>query len=286
MLCNLYTRAGAPKHLDAEVATARRSSADSSPLASPARTRRSVRIYARRSARICWILVLSEFLFLSAFATANAQVSQSGNGIRGRSIASLNVKTRSRNAAAVKTARTRHRALAAVRRHESQKSSVQPLPTPPAIPPQPVPPADQPATPATISFQQGVLSIHAQNSSLVTILNQVSHQTGLVIEGLNRDKRVYGEYGPGNVTSTLTALLDGSGYNYVIIGGDSGHAPSKLILTQNNGAGASSPTAAIGNGTTATAGTVAEPVTADPSEPVRAKTPQEIFDELRKMHPQ
>jgi len=159
------------------------------------------------------------------------------------------------------------------------------MPAAPVAPPRPVPPAEQPATQAMIDFRQGLLSIHAQNSSLVTILNQVSRQTGLVVEGLNHDQRVYGQYGPGNMASTLTALLDGSGYNYVIVGGDSSHAPSKLILTQGNAPSAPGVPVAANNGTVTPTDTASEPVSANPSEPVQAKTPQEIFDELRKMHP-
>ena len=140
--------------------------------------------------------------------------------------------------------------------------------------------------PATIDFHQGLLSIYAQNSSLIAILNQVSSQTGLVIEGLTHDERMYGQYGPGNIASTLTTLLDGAGYNYVIEGGDGGHSPGKLILTQNTGAIASSLPVVAGNETVAPPSNSTGPVVADPSAPVRAKTPQEIFDELRKMHPQ
>ena len=86
------------------------------------------------------------------------------------------------------------------------------------------------------------------------------------------------------MASTLAALLDGSGYNYVIIGG--GHSPSKLMLTQGSAPTAPGLPVAANNGTVAPAGADSEPVIADPTAPVQAKTPQEIFDELRKTHPQ
>ena len=89
----------------------------------------------------------------------------------------------------------------------------------PVAPPPPLPPAEQPPNPATIDYKDGLLSVRAQNPSLVNILVQIQHQTGLVIDGLNHDQRVYGQYGPGSVSTTLSALLDGAGYDFVIVGG-------------------------------------------------------------------
>lgn len=154
------------------------------------------------------------------------------------------------------------------------------VPTPPA----PVPPAQQLASPAKIEFQQGQLQIDAQNSSLIQILTKISGETGLVVEGLGHDERIYGQYGPNSVASTLTALLDGAGYNYVIIGGGN-QGSMKLLLTPRTAGSigvASGPTA-IGNPVAAPAS--ATPATANPSEPPHPKTPQEIFNELRRMHP-
>lgn len=151
-------------------------------------------------------------------------------------------------------------------------------------PQQPVPPAQQPATPATIHFSGGQLQIDARNSSLSQILAKVSSETGLVVDGLSNDERIYGQYGPGSVSSTLTALLDGAGYNYVLVGSE-GQGKMKLLLTQRNG-GASSvtPTPASNNGLLSPAG-AQPPTMANPSEPPHPKTPQEIFEELRRMHP-
>lgn len=262
MLYDRCAHAGTLQHLDAEPAGPCPPSKDSSPASGPART--------RRFTRMCWILALSELLLLSASVSANAQASHSGNG----------------NTSAAKTTRTLHRTNRADHPRQTEASSLHTVPAPSAMPPRPVPPADQPASPATIAYRQGVLSIHAYNSSLITILDQVSRQTGLVLEGLGPDKRMYGQYGPGSLTSTLTALLSGSGYNYILVGGDGGNSPGKLILTQNNGSGAVNVSAISGNGSVAPTDAASSPLTTNPSGPVRAKTPQEIFDELRKMHPQ
>ena len=118
----------------------------------------------------------------------------------------------------------------------------------PVAPPPPLRPAEQPPNPATIEFSNGVLSVHAQNSSLVNILVQIQHQTGLVIDGLSHDQRMYGQYGPGSVSATLTALLDGSGYDFIIVGGGAGGTAPKLILsTPASTAAAAAPAPVVSN---------------------------------------
>ncbi len=170
-----------------------------------------------------------------------------------------------------------------IRRHQRGKTAPTPIVAPVSTPPAPVPPEQQPAFPATIAFTQGHLRIDARNSSLVAILNQISRQTGLVVQGLDRDKRIYGQYGPGPVSITLTALLDGTGYDYVMIGGRGDGIPSKLLLTP--GDASTSSAEPITSAATPVA-TPESPAMANPSGPSQPKTPQQIFDELRKMHPQ
>lgn len=176
--------------------------------------------------------------------------------------------------------------------HSKKHGKAVPAPTPAAAPPPPpLPPLQQAAQQAKIQFIQGMLSIDAQNSSLKEILNQVSKQTGMQIQGLDHDERIYGQYGPDTVTNTLTDLLDGSGYNYVLIGGDDGAAPTKLLLAASTGGSSAGGSAAGTN--------VPPPANAAPSTPPPpdaqpaddpsqhpAPTPQEIFDQLRKDHPQ
>jgi hypothetical protein len=192
----------------------------------------------------------------------------------------------------------------AVHHHHHAKPSAATVAAAP-VAPSPPPPAEQPANAANVDFKNGLLSVHAQNSSLIGILNQVQHQTGLVVEGLTHDQRIYGQYGPGNISTTLSALLDGSGYDFVIVGNGSSHTPPRLIL---------SPPGAVGAGPTPQpAPAVVEahppaddtetppPVTsegdapqaeedqggpADPTAPPQPKTPQQIFNEMRRMNPQ
>lgn len=150
----------------------------------------------------------------------------------------------------------------------------------------PVPPAQQPPVPATVTWHKDQLGIQAKNSSLVQILNEVSRDTGLKVLGLSTDQRVYGQYGPGTVSHTLSQLLDGSPYNYVIIGGDASHPPKQLLLTTSNGV---MPTPAINNGsasggsaqdTDSQGGQIGAPPI--PGAPVSA---QQMMDAYRRQHP-
>lgn len=106
-----------------------------------------------------------------------------------------------------------------------------PAPVKPAAPAWPIPPAQQPAQPATVTLNGDQLTIVAKNSSLQAILNTISKQTGLKVVGLDSDMRIYGTYGPATVIQTINALLQGSQYNYVLVGGDAKHPPKELDLS-------------------------------------------------------
>jgi hypothetical protein len=178
-------------------------------------------------------------------------------------------------------------------RHHAKPQAAAAAPAPVAPPPT-LRPAEQPPNPATIDFTNGLLTVRAQNSSLLSILTQVQHQTGLVIDGLSHDQRIYGQYGPGSISATLSALLDGSGYDFVIVGGGNGSTAAKLILSAPSSSGAVTPTPVVSNGATPPAdanpaetppdGEGSQP--ADPTVPPQAKSAQDIFNELRRRQPQ
>ena len=141
-------------------------------------------------------------------------------------------------------------------------------------PPPPVPPAEQQPQAAKVTFTHGQVSIDATNASLMQILNQISQQTGMVVQGLDHDERIYGKYGPDAVSGTLQALLNGTGYNYVIIGGGTEHTPATLQLTPANATGSSSSPPI-----TAGAASATDPQTTTPangSDPTPVKPPQEF----------
>jgi hypothetical protein len=96
----------------------------------------------------------------------------------------------------------------------------------------------QPAQEAQIAFAGDTLSIHADNSSLTAILRQVATKSGMQIEGLSNDERVFGTFGPGAPRDVLADLLNGTAYNLVLLGDLSNGAPRELILTPATHGGA------------------------------------------------
>lgn len=120
-------------------------------------------------------------------------------------------------------------------------------------------PMDQiPATPAKVSYQGGLLSISAQNSPMGEILREVRKLTGASIEipphAAASDERVITHIGPGTPRDVLVALLNGSSFNYVMLGSNTDPTViSNIILT--------SKTPATGEKQTAVANTYQPPPT-------------------------
>jgi hypothetical protein len=83
---------------------------------------------------------------------------------------------------------------------------------------------------------------------LSAILHQIAGSTGMKIDGLSKDERVFGSYGPGNARDVLLALLEGSGYNVVMVGTTPEGAPRQLSLTQRTANAAPAPGAVARNG--------------------------------------
>lgn len=124
-------------------------------------------------------------------------------------------------------------------------------PTPPISTSNPVPPSPAimaPATPpetaqryrARVTYSNGLLEVHADNSSLNQILREISRQTGMKIVGGVADQRVFGSYGPAPAPTVLQTLLDGTGTN-VLLQESGAHEPEQLVLSPRTGASTSPP---------------------------------------------
>jgi hypothetical protein len=107
-------------------------------------------------------------------------------------------------------------------------------PTKPPEPEAPKWPANEKATPATVTWDSQGLRIDAVNSSLAQILQDVSTATGTKVEGFEADQRVFGAYGPGPARDVLSQLLQGSGYNFVMIGEQGQGTPRQLVLSPHH----------------------------------------------------
>jgi len=131
--------------------------------------------------------------------------------------------------------------------HKTPKAVV--LPAMPKGPLSQLPMDQIPATPAKVSYQGGLLSISAQNSPMGEILREVRKLTGASIEvpphAAASDERVITHLGPGTPRDVLVALLNGSSFNYVMLGSNTDPAVvSSIILTSKTPATAEKQTAA------------------------------------------
>ena len=109
-------------------------------------------------------------------------------------------------------------------------------PAPPVVEtPAPPPTLEQsPPTAPQVNYSNGQLTVVAQNATLSQVLRSVQSLTGASVEmpsGVSSE-RVVGQFGPGRPRDVLNALLNGSKFNYIILGvnGDPG-AVQKVILT-------------------------------------------------------
>lgn len=86
----------------------------------------------------------------------------------------------------------------------------------------PVPntPANMPPQPPNVTYQNGLLTIRAENSTLADVLTEVRNKTGAQIQvppGASME-RIAIQEGPAPPRAALTALLHGSGFDYIIVG--------------------------------------------------------------------
>ena len=155
----------------------------------------------------------------------------------------------------------------------------------------------------------------ADNSSLSGILHDISTKTGMTVEGLSRDPRIFGNYGPAAPREVLSALLDGLGYNVMMVGALNNGAPRTLTLAPRTGGGAapgnrSTPVAVQNNGDDDDDSQPEQPDTSmpgrpdqpppevnqpqpdqqgpntNPNQPGQVKTPQQMLQELQQMRQQ
>ncbi len=135
---------------------------------------------------------------------------------------------------------TKHRKPHAV----TKPATAAPTAVTPAQPTAPIWPVNNQPAHAAVTWDGRGLRIDASNSSLLQILADVTAATGTKIEGTGADQRIFGLYGPGNARDVLAQLLQGSGYNIVMMGENSQGVPREVVLSQRN-TGSSAPTVAM-----------------------------------------
>lgn len=124
--------------------------------------------------------------------------------------------------------RTHRKHAAAKPAAQEAKPSAPPAPPAPKIPDWP---ANKKPTDASVVWDSHGLFIQASNSSLDQILSEVALKTGAKVEGMGADERIFGAYGPGPAHEVLNKLLEGSGYNILMVGDLGGGAPRRIVLS-------------------------------------------------------
>lgn len=107
--------------------------------------------------------------------------------------------------------------------------------------PRPPLPQELPPVAPTVTYRGGQLTIIAQNSTLFDILTGVRKATGAVVDAppASAGERVATRLGPGRPSDVLAALLNGSRFDYILLGSpqDPGGV-RRLILSPRSGGGA------------------------------------------------
>jgi hypothetical protein len=130
----------------------------------------------------------------------------------------------------------------AARKAAVPETTVEVVPAPP--PPPPPRPEQMPPVAPQVTYQNGKLTIIARNSTLGDILRAVHTKTGANIEVPgSAPERVVGMFGPGPSRDVMATLLNGSHFNYVMLGSATNpNQLERLILTAKTGGGETPPT--------------------------------------------
>lgn len=132
---------------------------------------------------------------------------------------------------------------------KKQQKQEQPAPVLPPYTPaplQPVPLDQVPAVAPHVHYEGGELTIEAHNSTLSDVLRAVRQQTGAELDiPPNANERVVADLGPGPARNILAELLNGTHFNYVMVGSTQDPtAIQSIVLTPRSGGPDTSTTAA------------------------------------------
>jgi hypothetical protein len=189
--------------------------------------------------------------------------------------------------------------------HRVHRVKKQPLPPLPSGTQGPVPQVPLDAIPAVapqVSYQDGLLTIVAPNSTLGDILRGVRKRTSADIEiPPTASERVVTRLGPGPAREVLSELLNGSHFNYILLGSpEDANALVRVVLVAKavpespNTAAANAPAPEITNAPgdapeempdeaadePADQGTADAESAAQPEQP-GIKTPQQMLQEMQ-----
>ena len=154
-------------------------------------------------------------------------------------------KTNSANSNAAKTRAAKSTPQPSAHRRKPAPRALakaQPVPAQ-QLPPVPAWLMNEPAVKPHVTFTNGQLTIDAPNSTLSDVLSGVHQATGATLDGPTPTERVAIRLGPGSPGEVITALLEGTAYDYIILG-ETGH-PNVISRIVLNPAGAESRNAVV-----------------------------------------
>jgi hypothetical protein len=113
----------------------------------------------------------------------------------------------------------------------------------------PLTPEQRPAAAPLVIYLNGKLSISAKNSTLADILRAIAAKTGAAIDvPENANERVVSQLGPGPARDVMASLLNGSHFNYVMVGTENDpNSVARVVLTAKNEKAESGPVVAGSN---------------------------------------
>jgi hypothetical protein len=150
------------------------------------------------------------------------------------------------------------------RQRKPKKAELPALPSGPLGPVPQLPLDSTPAVAPQVSYRSGQLTILAPNSNLGDILRAVRKQTGAEMEiPANANERVVTQLGPGPAREVIAELLNGSRFNYVLLGSPADASSlTRVVLVAKTGGDVS------GQNHQAEQAASGQPgVVADPSQP-------------------
>ncbi len=90
------------------------------------------------------------------------------------------------------------------------------------------------APPVTVNFENGMLRIRAEKATFAQVLSEVQRQTkaAIAIPAGAEQEQVDADLGPAPVLDVLASLLNGSPYNFILVGNEL--SVERVILTRRD----------------------------------------------------
>lgn len=98
-------------------------------------------------------------------------------------------------------------------------------------------PATPPAPKVAVTFQNGLLSVHSDRGNLAEVLNEIHNRTGaeIAVPSGAEQEPAFVDLGPAPAKEVLNALLQGTPYNFILIGSSSDPNAIERVLLSNKG---------------------------------------------------